>query len=142
MINFPIGKYKYEEIKERVDKIIIELDMELTKYKYKIEELKENHMCPDRFNCSVLSLIREIFSEEVSYCFSWYSYIEDTIKISIDSMLFCLKKKINSLNNDELKELLLNNIRFQLYHEKNPNFLLKCLIDRDLFTREEYEYIH
>jgi hypothetical protein len=57
-------------------------------------------------------------------------------------MLFCLKKKINSLNNDELKELLLNNIRFQLYHEKNPNFLLKCLIDRDLFTREEYEYIH
>jgi len=76
--------------------------------------------------------IKSIFKESV----------ENTIKASIDSMLFCMSDKVNWLHNDQIKELILNNIRFQLYHEKNPNFILKCLIFRDLMTEREYDSIH
>jgi phosphoglycerate-specific signal transduction histidine kinase len=138
----PKGNYKYEEIKEIVNKIIIEIDNKLEIDKNITNELEETHLCPEKLNSLVIDLIMKIFLDEDTCHVKWCNYVKDTIKASIDSMLFCLGRQINWLHNDQIKELLLDNIRYQLYHEKNKYFILKCLIDKDLFTREEYQYIH
>lgn len=142
MCKKPTGLYKYEKIKELVDKIINELDKELEKYNILIDEIKEDHICPKHLISIVISSIKETFSSDVGWCFCWHDYVKDTIKASIESMLYCMGEKVNWLHNDQIKDLLLKNIRFQLYHEKNKNFILKCLICRDLMTEIEYDSIH
>jgi hypothetical protein len=142
MCKKPIGYYKYEKIKEIVDKIIIETDKDLEKYNTIIDEIKENKICTQQLISIVSRLIQKIFSSDVGWHFCWKESVENTLKASIDSMLFCMGEKVNWLHNDQIKELILNNIRFQLYHEKNPNFILKCFIFRDLMTEREYDNIH
>ena len=142
MCKKPTGFYKYEKIKELVDKIIIEIDKDLEKYHNIIDEIKENKICPEFLISIIISLIKDTFSSDVGWYFCWHDYVKDTIKASIESMLFSMGEKVNWLHNDQIKELILNNIRFQLYHERNPNFILKCLIFRDLMTEREYDNIH
>jgi hypothetical protein len=142
MCKKPTGYYKYEEIKENVDKIIIKIDKKLEEYYITINELKENKICPEHLTAIIIISIKEVFSSDVKGFYCWIESVENTIKASIESMLFCMGEKINWLHNDQIKELILNNIRFQLYHEKNPNFILKCFIFRDLMTEREYDNIH
>ena len=93
MCKKPTGFYKYEKIKEIVDKIIIETDKDLEKYNTIIDEIKESKICTQQLISIVSRLIQKIFSSDVGWHFCWKESVENTITASIDSMLFCMSDK-------------------------------------------------
>ena len=62
MCKKPTGFYKYEEIQENVDKIIIKIDKKLEEYYIIINELKENKICPEHLTAIIIiSISQEVF---------------------------------------------------------------------------------